>query len=214
MKTKRALPIILSFIFAFASLVATVSTATAEVLDTPWSGGGTGTTTVISDGSVSPAAFNYDDPGPFSGFWDFDTVANSTRTVVLKYTYIGFHSFFQVTVTLDARVDTTIYPLENDGPVNCCTTPSGGFSYTGYVVLPVLAGEVYGFDMTGSHFDLARQLKGTLVVDELNKDDCKKGGWQTYEDNSGAQLFKNQGDCVSFVETGGLNEPGQNQPNN
>lgn len=31
---------------------------------------------------------------------------------------------------------------------------------------------------------------------------CKKGGWQNYNG-----LFKNQGDCVSFVATGGKNEP-------
>ena len=32
-----------------------------------------------------------------------------------------------------------------------------------------------------------------------NKDDCKNGGWQTFENPS----FKNQGDCVSFIATGG-----------
>jgi hypothetical protein len=29
------------------------------------------------------------------------------------------------------------------------------------------------------------------------KDDCKNGGWESYG------VFKNQGDCVSFVATGG-----------
>ncbi|HEU0169066.1 MAG TPA: hypothetical protein VFS62_14910 [Chloroflexota bacterium] len=31
---------------------------------------------------------------------------------------------------------------------------------------------------------------------------CKNGGWQTFG------VFKNQGDCVSFVATGGKNQPG------
>jgi hypothetical protein len=35
-------------------------------------------------------------------------------------------------------------------------------------------------------------------------DQCKQGGWQTFGS------FKNQGDCVSFVATGGKNEPGKN----
>lgn len=35
-----------------------------------------------------------------------------------------------------------------------------------------------------------------------SKDQCKKGGWQ----NFGGQ-FKNQGDCVSFVASGGKNPP-------
>ena len=34
-----------------------------------------------------------------------------------------------------------------------------------------------------------------------SKDQCKNGGWKTYG------VFKNQGDCVSFVATGGKNPP-------
>lgn len=33
-------------------------------------------------------------------------------------------------------------------------------------------------------------------------DQCKDGGWQTYKDAQGTPAFKNQGDCVSFVNTG------------
>lgn len=49
-------------------------------------------------------------------------------------------------------------------------------------------------------------------IDEINvtrgsptptsTEQCKKGGWQAYG------VFKNQGDCVSFVATGGKNPPG------
>jgi hypothetical protein len=34
------------------------------------------------------------------------------------------------------------------------------------------------------------------------KEDCKQDGWQYYG------VFKNQGDCVSFVATSGANAPG------
>jgi hypothetical protein len=34
-----------------------------------------------------------------------------------------------------------------------------------------------------------------------SKEQCKKGGWQTFG------VFKNQGDCVSFVATAGKNPP-------
>ena len=34
-----------------------------------------------------------------------------------------------------------------------------------------------------------------------SKAQCKNGGWKTYT------VFKNQGDCVSFVATGGKNPP-------
>lgn len=38
-----------------------------------------------------------------------------------------------------------------------------------------------------------------------SKDQCKKGGWQAF-----GGVFKNQGDCVSFVATGGRNQPANN----
>jgi hypothetical protein len=49
-------------------------------------------------------------------------------------------------------------------------------------------------------------LSGDLVVVDAqpfptSKDQCKNGGWQSYG------IFKNQGDCVSFVGTGGKNPP-------
>jgi hypothetical protein len=36
-----------------------------------------------------------------------------------------------------------------------------------------------------------------------SKEQCTNGGWQTFG------IFKNQGDCVSFVATGGKNPPGK-----
>src|SRR5438128_3513777 len=36
-----------------------------------------------------------------------------------------------------------------------------------------------------------------------SKDDCKNGGWKNFTNPA----FKNQGDCVSFVATGGKNPP-------
>jgi len=43
----------------------------------------------------------------------------------------------------------------------------------------------------------------SLEVDCLPNDvaECKDGGWRTFE------VFKNQGDCVSFVATNGKNQP-------
>jgi glucuronoarabinoxylan endo-1,4-beta-xylanase len=36
-----------------------------------------------------------------------------------------------------------------------------------------------------------------------SKDQCKNGGWKNFTNPA----FKNQGDCVSFVATGGKNLP-------
>lgn len=40
----------------------------------------------------------------------------------------------------------------------------------------------------------------------LSKDQCKNDGWKNHVDLSG-NTFKNQGDCVSYVVTGGKNPP-------
>jgi hypothetical protein len=49
-------------------------------------------------------------------------------------------------------------------------------------------------------------LAGDLLVADApalpsSKDQCKHGGWQTFGP------FRNQGDCVGFVATGGRNPP-------
>jgi hypothetical protein len=41
----------------------------------------------------------------------------------------------------------------------------------------------------------------------MSKDQCKRGGWQSLTDANGTP-FKNQGDCVSYVATGGSNGAG------
>jgi len=55
-----------------------------------------------------------------------------------------------------------------------------------------------------------RVTSGDLTVVDAqpfpsSKDQCKNGGWRTFG------VFKNQGDCVSFVATAGTNPPA-NQP--
>jgi hypothetical protein len=57
----------------------------------------------------------------------------------------------------------------------------------------------------GTAIDL-RVTSGDLTVVDAqpfatSKDQCKNGGWRAFG------VFKNQGDCVSFVATGGKNPP-------
>jgi hypothetical protein len=41
----------------------------------------------------------------------------------------------------------------------------------------------------------------TITYTPVTMEGCKKGGWQSFG------VFKNQGDCVSYVATGGKNAP-------
>ena len=108
----------------------------------PWTASGpAGTFVLNSDGSITPPQMKYDlgeDPGGTrfgDQTWTLSTTAESNITETMPYTYTGYHAFFQVIVHLDAFVThngvTTTTPLVTDGPVICCTYPSGGFSYTG-----------------------------------------------------------------------------------
>ncbi len=55
----------------------------------------------------------------------------------------------------------------------------------------------------GFLFDNLSQLSGPIPVNmPTNKDQCKGDGWKAF-----GSTFKNQGDCVSFVATGGKNQP-------
>ena len=155
---------------ALALGVALWLSAAAGAAATPWSGSGTGTTSVVSNGTAGVAQFTYSD-SEFccaSGSWTFSTVSNSSGSIPLDWSYSGYHAFFQVTVSLSAFVThlgvTTTFPLVDDGPADCCTPPSGGFSYTGTTTLPVLAGDTYGFLMSGTNGDSDGRLIGTLTV--------------------------------------------------
>jgi hypothetical protein len=47
------------------------------------------------------------------------------------------------------------------------------------------------------------QVQVPAPTTPTTKDQCKNGGWKTFTNPA----FKNQGDCVSFVATGGKNPP-------
>jgi hypothetical protein len=159
-----------------------LSFASAASASTAWTGSGTGTTTVVNDGtSGAPAQFTYSvNPGN-SGSWSFSSTATTTGSIDLHYTYTGYHAFFQVRVGLSAFVtssgSTITTPLVNAGPVNCCTAPSGGFSYTGTITLAVHAGDTFGFAMSGSNGDSDRRLLGTLTVEDLTPPQTNRSGY-------------------------------------
>ena len=52
------------------------------------------------------------------------------------------------------------------------------------------------FDFSGTVYDFEPS-----IGPPTSKDQCKDGGWQTFNNPT----FKNQGDCVSYVATGGKN---------
>jgi hypothetical protein len=82
-----------------------------------------------------------------------------------------------------------------------------GASFSASVELP--AGD-YCFVFNPRDDDLpdVRATRLFTVVDSIGKDDCKGNGWERFI----SPVFKNQGDCVSYVTTTGENDPVQNVP--
>jgi hypothetical protein len=77
-------------------------------------------------------------------------------------------------------------------------TGSGNYRDEGTSRIPLLLADPAGATLTEN---FVSTLSQPTPVAPTNKDQCKNGGWQNYPQ------FKNQGDCVSFVATGGSNPP-------
>jgi hypothetical protein len=113
-----------------------------------------------------------------------------------------------------------IIGLRVDGPVACLApilnpdgTPSTadtvGFSFGPQ---PVVGGTALMGVFSGFQINVAAGVEITVnppppPPTPTSTDQCMHGGWQGLADSKGT-LFKNQGDCVSFVATGGTNLAG------
>jgi hypothetical protein len=100
----------------------------------------------------------------------------------------------------DTNADTFQFAI-SEGPTNGLDVlpgPTSCSSFPGPFPFPSL--------FNNAPFSDFRNETGNLIVTDTHalptsKDQCKSGGWKTYG------VFKNQGDCVSFVATGGKNPP-------
>ena len=101
-------------------------------------------------------------------------------------------------VNVDSATQLSIDPAVS--PVNNCVL----------VVEEVLdataAGEVCQTIDNGDNAPAVTVCANILPGPEDPETDCKKGAWEDWG------VFKNQGDCVSYVATQGKNEPVQNVP--
>lgn len=166
---RRKLGVVAAVAAVLALTLLLSAVASAQTLDSPWTGSGSGTVSVVSDGSTSAAELQWSQTG-FSGSWKFETTAASAQARTVNWTYSGLYSWFEVQAGLQAFVThgttTSVVTLVNAGPEDCCTTPSNGFTYSGAYTFHVQPGDTYGFLATGSNFDSSEILQGTLTVNE------------------------------------------------
>lgn len=122
----------------------------------------------------------------------------SPRFDVVTTTGLFFLGCNNVTPTINANGSATY-------TFNAATIAAGGNQVpfpTGTITAVDILIDVQG---TADVSDIT--VNGVLQVPAptgpTSKDQCKNGGWKTFTNPS----FKNQGDCVSFVATGGKNPP-------
>jgi hypothetical protein len=131
--------------------------AAGVALDAPWSGTGTGSANVASDGTISRPRFEYEVHAE-AGEWTFITSARSRQIVSIAWSYTGFHAWFDVRVKLERFVrrgdgEIARETLVKAGIAHGGLEPSGGFTCSGMSSFDVLPGDVYGFRMSGRNVD-------------------------------------------------------------
>ena len=161
---------------------------------------------VVGDGTQVGVAYNFDvssgpsgeDPsgsasvsGPFvppltSTQIECLSVSGNTATFVYRMAPTVGLVRAKVTATDNGPVGDTVGSMFYDPSTAPTCTPITGFEGNG--------GQLPGF------------ITGQVVIHDAqpfptSKDQCKNGGWRNYG------VFKNQGDCISFVATGGKNPP-------
>jgi len=115
------------------------------------------------------AVLTYDNSGHLGGTYnnpvetfDFWTTAVATGPVTFKWTYQACHSWYQAQAGLRAwvsngqgRVYTTLLPFGNYG----CP-----FGSSGTVTLNLTAGQQWGVEAKGDHYDSSKVLNGTITL--------------------------------------------------
>lgn len=110
--------------------------------------------------------------------------------------------------------------LVGNGTVDTSQLPGGSFydtwahaesAYGAYAVtdIAIVVDGGWALPATGQTVDIDNTtINSTVYTYEASgptlTSQCKNGGWQNYTDANG-NMFKNQGDCVSYVATGGKN---------
>ena len=178
------------------------------LLLTPTAGGQTATQDSVSgDGSfmlygLTPTTWRLDAHSGPSG-------VNPTGTLTQFFSYLPQGARWEVTCVRAAGKIATVgwsapgVPWANYVLIEDNASPGAnrdrialGFTDDRPVICPTNIVWSEFFVLTGGDF---------RVVDSepspASKDDCKNGGWQRFG------VFKNQGECVSFVATGGNNPP-------
>jgi hypothetical protein len=170
------------------------SAADEDVYRICLTGGGTFSASTVGSALVDPQLFLFDASGrgvygndDFFGFQSNLPAGHPLTPTEGGTYYLAISSFRNVPVSQGGEIFRQLSPFL---PVQPPTGPGGSS--------PVSDWNGSGALLPGSY---RITLTGTVPCLPTTKEECKNGGWR------GFGVFKNQGDCVSFVATKGKNPP-------
>jgi len=162
---------------------------------------------VVLPASVSASTPNWNLLGPYSiaytctsgcsGVYTHTMNISSMNMVTGDFTGTGFYdanSLYTWGVTGTVSGNDITYHVVYTGINLSYTIDATGVITSATSMNGTATGPGQSFTWTGN--GTATEIVGPLTT----KDQCKKDGWKTREDDLGNK-FKNQGDCVSFVAT-------------
>jgi hypothetical protein len=181
----------LSILLAVSALVTLpcLSVAQAAPLDSAIGNGSTGGIAFQFNVTSGPSGENPSGTSVLMAVGDTFTstkvvclsVSGNTGAYVVQVAPNPFGFTFVKALAVDNGPTGDTFGAEGFGgsvPPDCSLNLQGG---TGFLPSPLTSGDITVFD---------------APLLPTSKDQCKKGGWMNYPQ------FKNQGDCVSFVENG------------
>jgi hypothetical protein len=157
----------------------------------------TATDDTATEEGATTGAFTLTRTGDVSGSLTVDYTVTGTATAGADYIALAGSATFAAG---SATTQVIVTPIDDDlveGNETVILTLAAGAAYT--------VGDDDQATVTIIDNDEADDIEQPgppeRLVIPFSKSDCKKGGWQEFG------VFKNQGDCVSFVATGGKNPP-------
>jgi hypothetical protein len=169
------------------------------------------TLTGACTGNGNEGSFNFSVSGTAAGPFPGTFTESGSFTTLRSGFLSDFSSAFTITST--SGTVTGSKRITGDISTASCTSFSGAVLVSTTNLATTYAATINGAQRTtgtatGSIEGLlgvrapifSESFASTGVVELTSKQQCRDGGWQSFG-------FKNQGDCVSFVATGGKNPP-------
>ena len=148
---------------ALTLTVALAPLAHAQIPFETFTASGPGTTSAVAQTDPASYQFNYSDRSTnvYGGeTWTFLALSDFTGVRTIDFSGTGYHAYYQATADVTAFDPTSTQTLFSGGA-------SGGFSYSGEITLNVVAGQDYGFTISGQNADSDDILTGQLNLTDV-----------------------------------------------